>query len=131
MIDSQITDYVIGYFKEKTNRRKMITNQQLDLLLQQDLGCRAFSDGGIRALIHQIRVHNVIRNQEGEVGWICGTHDGYYLSYNAIDILTHLNQFEGKIRKMMVVHKKGMETLKNKIYYMQSTLKLDTNEPTN
>ena len=78
-------------------------------------------------MIHQIRVHNPIHNEDGQVGWVCGNSDGYFLSYNAIDILTHLNSFEGKIRKMMVVHKKGMETLKNKIYYMQTSLKLENN----
>jgi hypothetical protein len=117
-----ITDYVVKYFKEKTKKNKQITNQELDILLQTDLGVRPLSEGGIRALVHYIRVNIVIENEEGEKGWICGTSDGYYLTYNAIDILTHLNQFEGKIRKMMLVHKRGMSMLVDKIYYKQAEM---------
>ena len=121
-LDSSIVDFVVEHFKAKTTKRKQITNQQLDTLLQTEMNTRPFSDGGIRALIHHIRVHRTIVNENGEKGWICGTTDGYYLTYNAIDILTHLNQFEGKIRKMMLVHKKGMATLSEKIYYLQSKM---------
>lgn len=123
MIDLMIVDFVIDYFKKNTSKRKVITNTNLDLLLQREMGCRPFHEGGIRELIHQIRVHNTIKDDNGEVGWICGRADGYFLSYNAIDILTHLNKFEGNIRSMMSVHQKGMETLKNKIYHKQTTLK--------
>ena len=121
-MDKLITDYVVNYFKTSTSRKKQITNQNLDELLQLELKTKAFSDGGIRALIHFIRVHIVIENEEGEKGWICGTSDGYYLTYNPIDILTHLNQFEGKIRKMMLVHKRGMSMLVDKIYYKQQEM---------
>jgi hypothetical protein len=117
-----ITDFVVDYFKAKTSKKKQITNQQLDELIQLELGTTPFSEGGIRALIHYIRVHIVIENEEGEKGWICGTADGYYLTYNAVDILTHLNQFEGKIRKMMLVHKRGMSMLVDKIYYKQAEM---------
>lgn len=117
-----ITDFVVDYFKAKTSKKKQITNQELDELLQLQLGTTAFSDAGIRALVHYIRVHITIENEEGEKGWICGTTDGYYLTYNAVDILTHLNQFEGKIRKMMLVHKKGMSMLVDKIYYKQAEM---------
>jgi hypothetical protein len=117
-----ITDFVVDYFKKKTKKNKQITNQELDILLQTDLGVRPLSEGGIRALVHYIRVNIVIENEEGEKGWICGTSDGYYLTYNAIDILTHLNQFEGKIRKMMLVHKRGMSMLVDKIYYKQAEM---------
>jgi hypothetical protein len=117
-----ITDFVVEHFKNNTSKKKQITNQNLDELLQLSLGVTQFSDAGIRALIHHIRVHITIENEQGEKGWICGTVDGYYLTYNAIDILTHLNQFEGKIRKMMVVHKKGMSMLVDKIFYKQQEL---------
>jgi hypothetical protein len=117
-----ITDFVVDYFKSKTKKNKQITNQELDILLQTELNVRPLSEGGIRALIHYIRVHIIIENEEGEKGWICGTSDGYYLTYNPIDILTHLNQFEGKIRKMMLVHKRGMSMLVDKIYYKQAEM---------
>jgi hypothetical protein len=123
-----ITDFVVEHFKNNTSKKKQITNQNLDELLQLSLGVTPFSDAGIRGLIHYIRVHITIENEQGEKGWICGTIDGYYLSYNAVDILTHLNQFEGKIRKMMVVHKKGMSMLVDKIYYKQQELKFNNNE---
>ena len=121
-MEAFITDFVVNHFKHKTSRRKQITNQQLDDLLQLELGTTAFSEAGIRALIHFIRVHITIENEQGEKGWICGTTDGYYLTYNAVDILEHLNQFEGKIRKMMLVHKKGMSMLVDKIYYKQAEM---------
>lgn len=121
-MESFITDFVVDYLKSKTSKKRQITNQELDELLQLQLGTTAFSEAGIRALIHYIRVHITIENEQGEKGWICGTTDGYYLSYNAVDILTHLNQFEGKIRKMMLVHKKGMSMLVDKIYYKQAEM---------
>lgn len=123
-----ITDFVVEHFKANTSKKKQITNQNLDELMQLSLGITPFSDGGIRALIHYIRVHITIENEQGEKGWICGTVDGYYLTYNPIDILTHLNQFEGKIRKMMVVHKKGMSMLVDKIFYKQQELNFNNNE---
>lgn len=121
-MESFVTDFVVSYLKENTSKKKQITNQQLDDLLQLQLGTTAFSDGGIRALIHYIRVHITIENEQGEKGWICGTTDGYYLTYNAVDILTHLNRFESNIRKMMLVHKKGMSILVDKIYYKQAEI---------
>lgn len=117
-----ITDFVVDYFKSKTTKKKQITNQQLDNLLQSELGCNQFHESGIRALIHYMRVHIIIENENGQKGWICGTSDGYYLSYNALDILTHLQAFEGKIRKMMMVHRKGMSMLVDKIYYTQKEI---------
>jgi hypothetical protein len=121
-MEAFITDFVVDYFKKKTSKKKQITNVVLDELLQLELGTTAFSESGIRGLIHHIRVHIVIENEEGEKGWICGSHDGYYLSYNAVDILAHLTQFEGKINKMMLVHKKGMSMLVDKIYYKQAQM---------
>ena len=118
-----ITDFVVGYFKNKTKKKKQVTNVELDNLLQKELNLKPFSDGGIRGLIHYIRVNIVIENEEGEKGWICGTPEGYYLTYNPIDILIHLNQFESRIRKMMLVHKRGMSMLVDKIYYKQSEMK--------
>jgi len=117
-----IVDYLVDYFKTKTSKRKQINNQHLDALLQADLGLNAIGDGGIRAMIHYLRVNVVIENEEGEKGWICASSDGYYLTYNAVDILVHLNQFESKIRKMMLVHKKGMAMLVDKVYYKQSQM---------
>lgn len=117
-----IVDYLVLHFKTKTSKRKQINNQRLDSLLQSDLGLKPIGDGGIRAMIHYLRVNVVIENEQGEKGWICATSDGYYLTYNAIDILTHLNQFESKIRKMMLVHKKGMAMLVDKVYYKQSQM---------
>jgi hypothetical protein len=117
-----ITDFVVDYFKHKTSKKKQITNRELDEVLMLELGVKSFADADIRALIHYIRVHITIENEEGEKGWICGTSDGYYLTYNAVDILTHLNQFEGKIRKMMLVHRRGMSMLVDKIYYKQQEI---------
>jgi hypothetical protein len=117
-----ITDFVVAYFKQKTTKKKQITNRQLDEVLVNELGVKQFADADIRALIHYIRVHIIIENEEGEKGWICGTSDGYYLTYNAVDILTHLNQFESKIRKMMLVHRRGMSMLVDKIYYKQQEI---------
>lgn len=117
-----IVDYLVDYFKTKTSKRKQINNQHLDALLQSELGLNPIGDGGIRAMIHYLRVNVVIENDEGEKGWICATSDGYYLTYNAVDILVHLNQFESKIRKMMLVHKKGMAMLVDKVYYKQTQM---------
>jgi hypothetical protein len=120
-----VVDFVVDYFKAKTSKRKQITNQNLDALLQTELGLKPISEGGIRAMIHYLRVHVTIENEEGEKGWICGTSDGYYLTYNPIDILAHLQQFEGKIRKMMLVHRRGMSMLVDKIYYKQTEMDFD------
>lgn len=114
-----ITDFVVEYMKNNTTAKKPITNQRLDLLLQTELNCNSFHESGIRALIHYMRLHVNIENDNGDKGWICGSSDGYFLSYNPIQILTHLQQFEGKIRKMMRVHEKGMSLLVNKLYYKQ------------
>ena len=119
MIDKTIVDFTIAYFQTCTDIKNKVTNQDLDRQIQNAVGTRPLTEGGIRALIHHIRVHHSIKNDSGSEGWICGCTDGYYLSYNGFDIITHLNQFEGKIRKMMVVHKRGMETLKNKMYHIQ------------
>ena len=118
-----IVDFVVDYFKTKTSKKKQINNQQLDTLIQNSLGTTPFSDSGIRELIHYLRVNVEITNEEGERGWICASSDGYYLTYNATDILQHLESFEGKIRKMRRVHSKGMEVLVNKIYYKQAEMK--------
>jgi hypothetical protein len=117
-----VVDFVVDYFKTKTTKRKQINNQQLDSLMQESLGTNAFGDGGIRALIHYLRVNIVITNEQGEKGWISASSDGYYLTYNPTDILAHLEQFEGKIRKMRRVHSKGMEILMEKIYYKQTEM---------
>ena len=117
-----IVDFVVDYFKNKTSRKKQINNQDLDALLQLELGTNPFHDSGIRALIHYLRVKVPIENESGDKGWICASSDGYYLTYNPIDILTHLQQFEGKIRKMMLVHRKGMSMLVDKIYYKQQEI---------
>ena len=127
-MDSLITEFVVDYMKRRTSKKNQITNTQLDSLLQTELGAKPMSEAGIRALIHHIRVHITIVNEEGENGWICGSTDGYYVSFNAIDILTHLQAFEGKIRKMMAVHRRGMSMLVNKIYYKQSELKFENHD---
>jgi len=120
-----ITDYVVEYFKSMTSKKKQVNNQTLDEVLQRNLGIKSFTPSGIRSLIHFIRLNIIIENEKGEKGWICGTSEGYYLSYNAVHILEHLNQFESKIRKMMLIHKKGMSMLVDKIYYKQQELKLN------
>ena len=117
-----IIDYAVDYFKESTSKKKQIKNQELDQLLQLQLNINPLSDSGIRGLIHEIRRDVVIENEEGDKGWICGSSDGYYLSYNAIDILTHLMGYEGKINKMKMIHKRGMDMLKDKIYYKQQEI---------
>lgn len=125
-MNNNTIDYLIDYFKFNTSKKKPITNQQIDLLLQTSLGLKPIGDGGIRALIHEIRKNYEIYDDEtNERGWVCGNSDGYYLTYNPHDILDHMNQFEGKIRKMMMIHRKGMEVLVNKIYYKQSSLKFE------
>jgi len=117
-----IVDYVVEHFKKNTSKKRLINNQQLDLLMQTDLNTTAFHDSGIRALVHYLRVNVDITNESGEKGWICATTDGYYLSYNANDILMHLTSFEGKIAKMRRVHNKGLQVLMDKIYYKQQEL---------
>lgn len=125
-MNNNAIDYIIDLLKTKTSKKKPITNQQIDLLLQTDLGMRSVGDGGIRALIHEIRRnYQICHNKTKEVGWVCGNSDGYYLTYNAHDILEHMNQFESRIRKMMLIHRKGMEVLVDKVYYKQSSLKFE------
>lgn len=125
-MNNNTIDYLIDYFKFNTSKKKPITNQQIDLLLQTSLGTKPIGDGGIRALIHEIRKnYEIYHDDTKERGWVCGNSDGYYLTYNPHDILDHMNQFEGKIRKMMLIHRKGMEVLVDKIYYKQSTLKFE------
>ena len=117
-----IIDYAVDYFKTSTSKKKQIKNQELDQILQIQLGITPLSEGGIRGLIHEIRKNVSIENEEGSKGWICGSSDGYYLSYNPLDILTHLMQYEGKINKMKTIHQKGMELLRTKIYYSQQEI---------
>jgi len=117
-----ITDFAVDYFKTKTSKAKPITNQELDFLLQKELGIRSLSDSGIRALIHHIRVNVPIRNEDDEQGWICASADGYYLSYNGVDILTHLQSVNGKINKMSMMLMRGKSVLDEKIYFKQSKL---------
>jgi hypothetical protein len=125
-MNNNTIDYLIDYFKFNTSKKKPITNERIDQLLQSNLGIKPIGDGGIRALIHEIRKnYPIVHDDTKERGWVCGGNDGYYITYNAHDILDHMNQFEGKIRKMMVIHRKGMEILMDKIYYKQSTLKFE------
>jgi len=125
-MNNNTIDYLLDYFKYNTSKKKPITNQRIDQLLQSNLGMKPIGEGGIRALIHEIRKNYSIFNDDTkERGWVCGGNDGYYITYNGHDILEHMNQFEGKIRKMMVIHRKGMEILMDKIYYKQATLKFE------
>jgi hypothetical protein len=120
-------DYLIDYFKFNTSKKKPITNERIDQLLQTSLGLKPIGDGGIRALIHEIRKnYEIVHEDTQDRGWICGNSDGYYLTYSPHDILDHMNQFEGKIRKMMLIHRKGMEVLMDKIYYKQSKLQFES-----
>jgi hypothetical protein len=123
-----VLDFAVDYFKNKTSRRKVVKNQELDAIIQENLGTNPLHESGVRSLIHYIRLNVNFENEEGEKGWICGMSDGYYLSYNAMEILSHLESFEGKIQKMMKIHQKGMSILVNKIYYKQQKLKFSEND---
>ena len=120
-----IMDAIVTLLK-KTNKKKTMKNQEIDSLIQKEFKLKnPLTEPKIRECVHYIRLFYDIKNSKDELGWICGTSDGYYISYTPYEILSHLESFEGKIRKMMLIHKKGMSILQNKIYYRQSQLKLD------
>jgi hypothetical protein len=120
-----IMDAIVKILK-KTNKKKTMRNEEIDTLIQKECGLKkSLTEPKVRECIHYIRLFYEIKNDKGELGWICGTSDGYYISYTPNEILSHLESFEGKIRKMMLIHKKGMSILQDKIYYRQSKLKLD------
>ena len=114
-----LIDFTIEYLKKNTSHKKVINNQELDELLQVSLGCNPIGDGGIRNIIHQIRTKHTIQTEEGNKGWVCASNEGYYVTYNPYLILKHLEQFEGKIKKMVHVHRKGMSLLTEKLYFKQ------------
>ena len=125
MENNTIVSFLIDYFKEKTSHKNPITNQSIDILLQENMKTKELGQANVRGLIHYIRVNFSIKNEEGEEGWICGTSDGYYLSYDPIHIMNHLERFDSKIHKMMLVRKKGYKILENKVYYRQSKLQFE------
>ena len=121
-MENNILSYLVDFFKEKTSHKKQINNQEIDHLLQTNLEIKPIGEGGIRALIHYIRMNVTITNKEGEEGWICGSSDGYYITFDPIHILTHLERFDSKIRKMMLIRNKGYALLEKKVYYKQQKL---------
>ena len=121
-MENNVVSYLIDFFKEKSSYKKQINNQEIDHLLQTNLEIKPIGEGGIRALIHYIRMNINITNKEGDEGWIVGSSDGYYLTFDPIHILTHLDRFDGKIRKMMLIRNKGYALLDKKVYYKQQKL---------
>jgi len=121
-MENNVVSYLIDFFKEKSSYKKQINNQEIDHLLQINLEIKAIGEGGIRALIHYIRMNITITNDDGDEGWIVGSSDGYYLTFDPIHILTHLDRFDGKIRKMMLIRNKGYALLDKKVYYKQQKL---------
>lgn len=124
-MESNLVAFLVDYMKKKTSPKKPITNNEIDFMLQNELGTKPIADAGIRALIHYIRVNVPIKNENNEEGWICASADGYYLTFDPIHILQHLESYEGKIHKMMLVRKKGYEILERKVYYKQSKIKFE------
>jgi hypothetical protein len=121
-MENNVLSYLIDFFKEKTSHKKQINNQEIDHLLQTNLEIKPIGEGGIRALIHYIRMNVTIKNESGDEGWVCGSSDGYYLTFDPIHILTHLQSFDGKISKMMLIRNKGYALLEKKVYYKQQKL---------
>jgi len=121
-MENNVLSYLIDFFKEKTSHKKQINNQEIDHLLQTNLEIKPIGEGGIRALIHYIRMNVNIKNESGDEGWVCGSSDGYYLTFDPIHILTHLQSFDGKISKMMLIRNKGYALLEKKVYYKQQKL---------
>jgi hypothetical protein len=125
--NGSLVDYTIEYLKMTTSIGKQITNNSLDGVLQSAFGLsKPLGDGKIREIIHIIRTNHTIYNEEKQLGWICGTHDGYYVTYNPYEIIKSIRSFEGKIRKMNLVVQKGYETLFTKTYYKQGSLFSET-----
>lgn len=120
-MQNAIIEYALESLRN-TNVKKTLNNYELDSILQLGLNIPALGDGKVRAIIHEIRTKEIILNDNNEEGWICGGHDGYWLTYNPYEILKHLEQFEGKIKKMMLVHRIGMKKLTDKLYYKQLEL---------
>jgi hypothetical protein len=121
-MENNVLAYIVDYFKEKTSHKKQINNQEIDILLQTNMKTKPIGEGGIRALIHYIRINISINNEQGEQGWICGSGEGYYLTFDPIHILAHLERFDSKISKMMLVRNKGYEILEKKVYYKQQKI---------
>jgi hypothetical protein len=121
-MENNIVSYLIDFFKTKTSHKKQISNHEIDHALQTNLEIKPIGEGGIRALIHYIRMNVTITNEEGEEGWVVGSSDGYYLTFDPIHIMAHLDRFDGKIRKMMLIRNKGYALLDKKVYYKQQKL---------
>lgn len=117
-----ITKFVFDYLIKNTNESKKIINRDLDSIVQLQFNCHPLSEGRVRGIIHEIRTQMPILREDGVTGWVCGDSEGYYVSYNPYRILEHLNQFNGKIMKMQLVYRKGMQVLSDKIFYKQLEL---------
>jgi len=124
-MENNVMIFLANYLKENTSNTKVINNQEIDHLLQTRLEMKPVGEVKIRALIHYMRVNMKIKNDAGEEGWICADSDGYYLSFNPIHIMKHLERHDGKIEKMMLVRQKGYDVLKNKVFYRQSRIKFN------
>lgn len=117
MSSNQIAvEFVYDYLIKNSSTRKRIVNQKLAKALKKEFDMKSHvHESFIRKCINTIRTKMTIVSEYGELGWVCGDSDGYWVSFNADEIQAHLYSFNGKILKMLAVHQKGQEVLMGKI----------------
>lgn len=109
-------EFLYDYLITNSSTKERIVNQKLAKILKKEFNMKSHvHESFIRKCINTIRTKMTIINQVGDLGWVCGDSDGYWVSYNADEIQAHLFAFNGKILKMLAVHQKGQEVLMGKI----------------
>ena len=109
-------EFLYDYLITNSSTKERLVNQKLAKILKKEFNMKSHvHESFIRKCINTIRTKMTIINQSGDLGWVCGDSDGYWVSYNADEIQAHLFAFNGKILKMLAVHQKGQEVLMGKI----------------
>lgn len=109
-------EFIYDYLMKNSSTRERIVNQKLAKVMKKHFEMKGHvHESFIRKCINTIRTKMNIISSTGDLGWVCGDSDGYWVSYNADEIQAHLYSFNGKILKMLAVHQKGQEVLMGKI----------------
>jgi hypothetical protein len=109
-------EFIYDYLIKNSSTRQRIVNQKLGKKLRDAFNMKTHvHESFVRKCINHIRTKMNIINQTGDLGWVCGDSDGYWISFNADEIQAHLYSFQGKILKMMTVHQKGQDVLMGKM----------------
>ena len=74
-MQNKMLEYCIDYLKSNTSFNKQVINGDLDIMLQEEFSLRSpLGDGKIREIIHDIRIHYNIENEDGLPFFIYGEH---------------------------------------------------------